>query len=448
MTLRLSYAGEPMVPMNLSLESVYALGPLLTQEDRRKLIVDGVAFEVAGTIPDGAYPLYMEALWQALYLHTVYFLYPQLSSKAQIYEGEAPEDFEHYRNSLENMPLFRNLCHCQILKNMAQGRPVVIVAPGPSLDLDLLARLKGRAYILAVGRTLPRLIRGGIVPDFLYIQDTSARAWSDIFDFDGCPEVVDTVLIANPVGHLDKYAHRVRHVFKAWNYYLCEQDEMPKIDEISPSSASGAFSLALMLGAGEILFVGNDCGGLGEPPHPDSLNIDEILRQGTMPPRLFKKLAYFTMESRQGPIWTSCDYITAAQWLKTRSYFAARQLGIRFYDNSTTGYLRNTGLMQSIPGDYSPPPLPELALPRYPVSFHPEASLKRERGRFAMIQRSLERGNPIPSVGLQHPCNAVFQGIPEFSYGGFELAPESRPVVLERLREVLDLLDRNLAVQW
>ena len=447
MTIQLSYAGEQLHPMALDLESVYGLGPLLTQEDHRKLIVDGVAFEVAGTIPDGAYPLYMEALWQALYLHTVYFLYPHLSSKAQIYEGEAPEDFEHYRNSLQNMPLFRDLCHCQILKNMAQGRPVVIVAPGPSLDMDLLARLKGRAYILAVGRTLPHLIRGGIVPDFLYIQDTSAPAWSDIFDFDGCPEVVDTILIANPVGHLEKYAHRARHVYKAWNYYLFEQDEMPKIDEISPSTASGAFSLALMLGAGEILFVGNDCGGHGLPPLPD-FDLDDILREGAMPPRLFENLAYFTVDSPQGQLWTSCDYITSVQWLKTRAYFAARKLGIRFFDNSTTGYLRNTGVMQPIPEDYSPPPLPEVALPRYPVSFHPEASLKRERGRFAMILRSLERGNPIPSVGLRHPCNAVFQGIPEYSYDGFELDDKHRPMVLERLREILDLLDRNLAVQW
>ena len=448
LTLRMSYEGAPLIPMLLNLESIYGLDPLLTHEERRKLIADGIFFDIDGPIPEGAYPLYMETLWQALYLHTVYYLYPKISTKSQIYEGEAPEDFEHYRNGLVNMPLFRDLCHCQILKNMAQGRPVVIVSPGPSLDLELLARLKGRAYILAVGRTLPRLIQGGVVPDFLYIQDTSAQAWSDIFDFPGCPEVVETALIANPVGHLDQYAHRVRHVYKAWNYYLFEQDEMPKIDEISPSSASGAFSLAIMLGAGEILFVGNDCGGLGAPPFYCSLDLDDILRQGAMPVGLFTNPSYFRLETPQGPGWTTNDYITSVQWLKSRAFDASRRLGIRFYDNSTTGYLRCTGIMQPIPGDYCPPPLPELRLARYPVSFHPEPSLKRERGRFAMILRTLEKSGRILPVALEHPFNAVFQGIPDFSYDGFELDETHLPMVMDRLRQVVELLDRNLAVQW
>jgi len=445
---RMSYAGNPFFPLTLDLVNIYGLDELVTHEDRRELIADGLDFRVVGEIPEAARAMSLELLRQVLYLHVPHYLYPRGSTKARAHEEEAPEDFEHYLNSLRNMPLFKHMCHAQILKNHAYAAPVVIVSPGPSLDIELLRRLKGQAHILAIGRVLPRLIRGGVVPDFVYVQDTSARAWRDIFEFEGCPDRIDTALIANPAGHIHAYADKVSRVYKSWNYFLFEKDEMPKLEEIPPSSTSGAFSLAMLFGASEILFVGNDCGAVEKAPVPAPVWFEDVLRDGRLPEKVLVKLMYFAENTPQGPAWTKSDYIAGLQWLKTRIFDIARKQGVRFWDNSTTGFIRNTGLVAPLPADFSRPPCEKRPLPSYNVSFHPEQYLKSQRGRFGMVRRSVENGNAIPPVGMDRPFNAVFYDLPEYAKKGFDLDPRHKQIVLERLDQILEQIDRNIAVQW
>lgn len=445
---RLSYAGNPFYPLALDLANIYGLDELLAHEARRALVADGLDFRVVGEVPEAFRALSLELLRQVLYLHVTHCLYPRISTKARAHEEEAPEDFEHYLNGLRNMPLFKHLCHAHILKNHAFAEPVVIASPGPSLDVGLLRRLKGRAHILAIGRALPRLIRGGVVPDFVYVQDTAAHAWRDIFDFEGCPERIDTALIANPAGHIHAYAHKVSRVYKSWNYFPFEKDEMPKLEEIPPSSTSGAFSLAMLFGASEIIFMGNDCGSLEKAPMKYPIRLEEVLSTGQLPKMALDRPIYFLDQTPQGPAWTKSDYIAGLQWLKTRIFTIGRRLGVRFWDNSTTGFLRNTGLVTPLPADFSRPPYEERPLPSYNISFHPEQYLKGRRGRFGMVRRSVANGNPIPPVGLERPFNAVFYDLPEYAAKGFDLDPRHRETVLARLDRIIGQIDHNLAVQW
>ncbi|MEF2232082.1 MAG: 6-hydroxymethylpterin diphosphokinase MptE-like protein [Pseudodesulfovibrio sp.] len=447
-TIRMSCGGRDFYPLSLDLLNIYGLDELLAHAERVALIGDGIDFRVAGAIPDEAYGLYMELLRQVLYLHTTHCMYPRLSSKAPSRGADATEDFEHYLNSLKNMPFFSDMCHCQILKNYCGGAPLVIVSPGPSLDVELLRRLKGRAYILAIGRTLPRLVAGGVVPDFLYIQDTSARAWRDIFVFDGCPDVLDTAVIANPAGYIHEYARKVRHIYKSWNYFLFEKDVMPKLGEIAPSSTSGAFSLAMVLGAGEIVLMGNDCGGLGVRPATSIVDLDNVLRQGFLPKPVFAHLAQYTLNTPRGLAWMTSDYLCALQWLKTRIFAAAGRGGVRFYDNSATGFLRDTGLVAALPEDYASPSHVNTPLPRYTISFHPEDYLKKHRGRFGMLRRCIRNGNPVLPVGLERPFNAVFCGIPQYAASGFVLDDRYNATVLDRIDRIIDQLDSNMAMEW
>jgi len=440
--ISISVAGRKMPGLGLSLANVYALDSLLANPGTKGLLAEGIDFRLVGPVPRESHLLYMELLRQILYLHTTHCLYPRISSKAPSRLPDSPEDFEHYLNGLKNIPLLSTLCHCQVLQGHVEGAPVVIASPGPSLDVEHLRRLKGRAYIIATGRALPRLVTGGVIPDFIYVQDTSAQAWEDTFVFEGCPEVLDSVLVANPVGHLHTYAHKARHVYRAWNCYSFERDIMPKIEEIAPSSTSGSFSLALMLGAGEIVFMGNDSGALGEPPTRAAHSLDDMLRCGTVPGEALLGLSHFTLETPQGTAWTTSDYIAALQWLKTRIFRLALQGGIRFHDNSATGFLRDIGLVSKLSEDYSCPPYARKPLPRYTPQIHAERFATMQTQRLTMVRRCIEGGRPVPPIGLKRPVNAVFCNIPGYSGEGFVLQDRYRAVVLDRIDQALQSLKR------
>jgi Protein of unknown function DUF115 len=53
------------------------------------------------------------------------------------------------------------------------GKPLVIIAPGPSLarNVHLLAHLKGKAVLMAVSHALTALTRAGVTPDFVLAVD-------------------------------------------------------------------------------------------------------------------------------------------------------------------------------------------------------------------------------------------------------------------------------------
>jgi hypothetical protein len=70
----------------------------------------------------------------------------------------------------------RSLCACpsvSALDGQLAGKPLVIIAPGPSLagNIHLLAELKGKAVLLAVSHALSALTRAGISPDFVLAVD-------------------------------------------------------------------------------------------------------------------------------------------------------------------------------------------------------------------------------------------------------------------------------------
>lgn len=74
---------------------------------------------------------------------------------------------------LVNLPALCDWPSVAALDEDLVGKPLVIVAPGPSLarNIDLLAGLKGKATILAVSHALTALTRAGVTPDFALAVD-------------------------------------------------------------------------------------------------------------------------------------------------------------------------------------------------------------------------------------------------------------------------------------
>lgn len=65
------------------------------------------------------------------------------------------------------------------LRDLAKGRPVVVVGAGPSLDrtVDVLASRRSKAVIVACDGAWNTLDQAGIVPDFIASTDDSERIW-------------------------------------------------------------------------------------------------------------------------------------------------------------------------------------------------------------------------------------------------------------------------------
>lgn len=435
--IHLSIDRHPLLSVPFTLPYLYSLDDTLVQTNATDILAHGLELQFPQQAP--AKPLLrLELLLHCIYLSLTYHIYPNLSAKSP---HSVREDFEHHTNSILNIPHSKDLCNCQILGGYAKDRLAVLISSGPSIDYEMLHRLKGRSVIIAVGRVLPRLLAHGIVPDFLYVQETSDHGWHAIFGDDTGTQI-DTTLICNPVGPLHKYIHRVSHAYKSWKWYPFEMDSMPKLAEIAPSSTSGGYSLARVLGVNEILFMGSDCGEVHSGGElPDYVQpLATHLCAGKIPRTPFNNLGTFLLTIGSRTILTKNDYIASAQWLKGRIFRAATTEGIRFYEVSTTGMLGMTGLVPAPPQDLAPEPFPMPPLPHYNFRFEPDAYIKTLTTRYKFIQKHLNKHGNIPHTALVKPYNCVFTDVPNELTESRILTETERSAVLNRIEEIMGYL--------
>lgn len=443
--IRMERNGATMASMPLSQQNVFLLdtvfqhlGGLGAFDGELRVIMPGKEEEMRG--------LRLELLLQLIALCTVYHAYPKHSEKSPFRPENSPEDFDHHLHSIENLPIFQGLPHCGKLAKLAEGRPVAVVSAGPSVDYGLLRRLKDSLYILAVGRVLPRLLRQGITPDLLYVQETTPKGWADIFGQDD-GTILDTTLICNPAGPIRRFLHRVKRAFKSWNFYPQESDLLPKIEEIAPSSASGAYSIARLLGAAQILFMGCDCGEFADQKSPDFLAsahpLEGLLAGGQLPPEPFATVSWFLMDGPGGrTILTKSDYLASAQWLRTRFFRAAEAYGAPLhYDNSLTGMLRRNGLALPYPESFDFVPFAKAEPMTADTGFDPAPILKRHLSRYTYIRRHLQRGPSTPEASLQRPYNCIYKDVARYSGKPLELDDHERALVLGRVDRLIEALD-------
>lgn len=438
--ITLRFNGRQLMTVPLTLDQIYQLEAIFAGFRDNDRIDYGVELVFTEPRTPECAPLWRELLLELLALCTIYLVYPKISDKTPLRAATSREDFEHHLHSIRNAPLFAVSCHCQILAGYAANRPAVIVAPGPSIDFEALRRFREFGLVLAVGRVLPRLLARDIVPDILYIQETTASGWRTIFGPDD-GKVLDTALVYNPMGPLFEYAHRVRQIYKSWNLHDFEPDQFPKIEETAPSSTSGAYSLTKVLGANPIFFMGCDCGEARSdeaPPAAGCLDLDALLDQGTVPAQRFASLGRFSLRGENGPILTQSDYLVCAQWLKARILADRAQYDRLYFDFSATGMLRDTGCVEPWPAFLEGPDFTRPTLPRYPTKAPMGRHLKYLAGRYAFLDRHLDRQRDIPPSFLAQPFNCVFKDVDAFAEPGLRLDDTQLALVRIRLAALRD----------
>ncbi len=170
------------------------------------------------------------------------------------------------KNVANNLPTFLATPPIDILRDRFKGYPGIVVSAGPSLRkyIDQLAKLQGRAVIIAVQTTYKMLRDRGIEPDFvtsLDYHEVSRRFFEGIDDFG------NTHLVAEP-----KVTWHVVDTYKGHISLLANDFATTVLGEplarrgglkAGATVAHLAFYLALHLGCEPVAVVGQDLGYSG-----------------------------------------------------------------------------------------------------------------------------------------------------------------------------------------
>jgi|GEM_PF-1041559 len=269
------------------------------------------------------------------------------------------------QQSLTNLPDIASLPSIAMLKDEFRGKPMIIVAPGPSLskNIEALRAAKGKAVIVTMTHALGALQKAGIEPDLTMVVDaqdvsyhfddidprfvgaltTGASAVPKLFDV---PAPRNLTFAANPL--LEDW---VFHAVGESAFVTC-----------GGSVSTSAMGLAAAWGCSPIITCGLDLsfpGGkhyaegahdsetvveLGEDGHLDTTNISDgwnELRNGEPVPR-FK--AYMLAGYHGGEVPTNLNFFMYHRWFE----WIARhnELSDRVLINATEGGAKIEGFEQ------------------------------------------------------------------------------------------------------
>lgn len=168
---------------------------------------------------------------------------------AILFESNSRENFKHYDGYVDD------------LRSHFQGKDIVIVAAGPSLDknVTLLKNKKSNMVIVAVETVFRKLIKMGIDVDYLIVTDANARVYKHIAGFEN-QQIPMLYLATTYKGFAMNY--------QGPKYLICQRgyDRAEKLAkekewnlyETGGSVSTTALDVCISLGAKSIAFIGLD----------------------------------------------------------------------------------------------------------------------------------------------------------------------------------------------
>ena len=177
-------------------------------------------------------------------------------------------------NAIENI---KNIKESILDIPKVEGRDVVIVGAGPSLD-DTVSKLSSKQsffYIVATDGSLKTLLKNGIVPDFIVSCEDTVMSWQF---FSGYIDVLESVPLFAPY-------NANHYLLKNYKGPICmtrnrDLEEWAKgilecLPEVNTGRCVGhfAYNLGIALGAGRIIMTGFDLAFKGELFHPKDMAV-------------------------------------------------------------------------------------------------------------------------------------------------------------------------------
>ena len=151
------------------------------------------------------YPEYVDSVIQRMellyYRRIIYYVSGQSCVRNQPTRELTHSDmFDQRKHAYENIHAFTTKGNSLDLAGRLAGRTAILVGAGPDLDnrIDFLRENRDRAAIFCVNNALKPLLKHGIVPHFLVINDSSIEVERS---FEGVPPLPDTILISHCVAY-------------------------------------------------------------------------------------------------------------------------------------------------------------------------------------------------------------------------------------------------------
>lgn len=206
----------------------------------------------------------------------------------------------------------RNDENADSLKGELEGKNVVLVARGPSLNgnLEALKRMQGEAVILAVYSAAQLLVKNGIIPDYLVFSDPQTNIRN---------EVKNENLYKIPLIYLSTAAFNVVDSHRG-KHYIAYQEDYPEAEKRAArenhmlfstggSVATFALDLCIRCACKKVMCVGLDLAYIGNKSHAD----------GTAGIRAVDSSEFRTVTDVHGnPVFTRKNLDMYRQWIERR----------------------------------------------------------------------------------------------------------------------------------
>ena len=186
-------------------------------------------------------------------------------------------------NYFENVERMSCCPPIDVLKGRFKGVPIIIAGAGPSLkkNAHLLKEVKGKAVILAAITAYKPLLSYGVIPDFIIAAEKV-----DLPEYFTYGEAdLSTRLILGEVAHPGMFGREVKEKFVFFNPAHALSTEQARhwgsdyFPAIGGSVTTAALDIAVMMGGGPIIFVGQDlCFGENETHAPGGVYVSQDIK--------------------------------------------------------------------------------------------------------------------------------------------------------------------------
>lgn len=314
---------------------VHLISPAQWPETAQLLLLDdyfrinGVVFEQSLAALDHTTPVYHELTGE---------LDAELSRRRYITTANLGK-LPFIKAQLGNIPNFLN--NLVPLKGIFKGKKALILAGGPSLDLEIdwIKANRDRLFLIAVSRISARLLATGIYPDLIATVDPhpiSLTVSRQMFDLP--PQ---TILVAGNhayPGIINRWPHHVLYTdtLLPWEERPDTEKQATRLNDkenlvsVGPTVTHTCVMLAAYLGFTEIAFAGLD---LCHSPE------GQTHAQGSSEAKSGPLLDYTPVQvtTNQGEIaWTTPDYYAGIESMERLAAYLAPQ-GIKLFNPSCFG---------------------------------------------------------------------------------------------------------------
>lgn len=205
-----------------------------------------------------------------VWVQTVKDALANISSNYYLYESWGKEFIE---NNFSNYVHFSESKSLGDLENsMPEDVPAIVVSAGPSLNKNIayLKGAKNKSLIVSVDAAVNPLMKNGVVPDVIVgIDPIKGEQYISELGKERIPLVciLDTARTLLSAHQGDKYFENCYNRYS--NEYLINEEIFLPSLPTGGSVANSAFSLAVFLGAKNIILVGQDLAYTGDKTHAD-----------------------------------------------------------------------------------------------------------------------------------------------------------------------------------